>query len=392
MLSAPQHTPRRARHSESGSIVILTALVMVVVLGIVAFAVDASFLYTERNRMSAAADAAAKSAAIENQRGIVDLQPFADREVALHGFDPGVTTTVSVDRPSVGYVGVTLSRPTNTFFAKIINAAFETITLGARAVAGVAAPQNCVVTTHDLNLVNSATASLNGCDMAVGGNLRTDSAIGGTPTPGVSAGTCTGSCVDVATTDQPLPGDPLASLPSPGAAGYVGGVGCPGGIPAGPTNPLPGGCYTSIPDTVRNLQSDAAFQVSGPIAVNSTLSGSGVLLYLTGSGAIQATGNATLNLTAPTSGPYQGIALYGDPGATIDLSGVTQFTLDVGGVVYMPSADLNSTQRVTVSDIGGCMMLFFNNYYSSRGSITASTSTCLASYPQAKFLGVALAE
>ena len=52
---------------ERGSIVLLTALSMVVLLGMVALAVDGSYLYTELNRMSAAADAAAKSAALERR-------------------------------------------------------------------------------------------------------------------------------------------------------------------------------------------------------------------------------------------------------------------------------------------------------------------------------------
>src|SRR3954468_2140273 len=75
--------------SESGSILILTALAMIVLLGVVALAVDGSFMYTERNRMAAAADGAAKSAAFEVYLGNTDdtaLLAFAKREVSAHGF------------------------------------------------------------------------------------------------------------------------------------------------------------------------------------------------------------------------------------------------------------------------------------------------------------------
>lgn len=393
MLAEHRRMPREPFRSESGSIVILTALVMVVVLGIVAFAVDASFLYSERSRLSAAADAAAKAAAIENQRGVADLQPFADREVALHGFDPGGTTTVSVNRTAPGYVEVVVSKPINTFFARMINTAFDTITPAARAVAGLSSPQNCIVARGNFTLYGTALATLSGCDMAVGGTVTLDNAVGGSPPPGVSAsGGCVGSCDGVATTDQPMPGDPLQTLPSPGMSGYVSGIGCPGGIPAGPTNPLPGGCYTSIPDTVHTLQSDAAFEVSGPININGGLSGTGVLLYLTGGGFIRPIGRTTLSLTAQTFGPYEGIALYADPGATLDLSGGSRLTLNVGGVVYMPNSDVDSTGRLSIRAVGGCLLLYFNNFSSGRGSITPSADSCFRTFPDAAFLGVALAE
>ena len=77
---------RRRARSESGSIIILTALSMVLMLGILAFAIDTSLLYAERNRMAAAADAAAKSAAMEYLRkSTSDLQAFANREVLVNG-------------------------------------------------------------------------------------------------------------------------------------------------------------------------------------------------------------------------------------------------------------------------------------------------------------------
>jgi len=102
MICSRPHVRRHAFRSESGSIIILTALSMVVLLGIVALAVDASFMYTERNRMASAADAAAKSAAFENHRNpSSDLQAYANREVVQHGFDPDPagTTVVTVNRP-----------------------------------------------------------------------------------------------------------------------------------------------------------------------------------------------------------------------------------------------------------------------------------------------------
>src|SRR4051794_31019421 len=57
--------PRRktGRDSEHGSILVMTALTLVVLLGITALAIDVGFWYDLRNRMQGAADVAARSAA-----------------------------------------------------------------------------------------------------------------------------------------------------------------------------------------------------------------------------------------------------------------------------------------------------------------------------------------
>src|SRR5262245_588754 len=77
----------RAARDEKGSILILTALSLTVLLGIAALSVDASYMYDMRNKLSAAADAAAKSAAIEVHRGnSANIVKFAQHQVIAHGF------------------------------------------------------------------------------------------------------------------------------------------------------------------------------------------------------------------------------------------------------------------------------------------------------------------
>ena len=50
----------RPRRGERGQVIVLTALSMTMLLGIAALSVDAAFMYDKRNRLYAAADAAAK--------------------------------------------------------------------------------------------------------------------------------------------------------------------------------------------------------------------------------------------------------------------------------------------------------------------------------------------
>src|SRR4030095_9423847 len=93
---------------EKGQLLIITALGLVMLLGITAFSIDASFMYDKRNRLYASADAAAKSAAIEVHRyanpsatipPLTSLEKYADQQVSSHGLTPsrvGGTTSVVV--------------------------------------------------------------------------------------------------------------------------------------------------------------------------------------------------------------------------------------------------------------------------------------------------------
>jgi hypothetical protein len=72
-----------------------------------------------------------------------------------------------------------------------------------------------------------------------------------------------------------------------------------------------------------------------------TLTGSGVTIYLTNGAAFALYGGAMPNLSAPLSGPYNGVVFYEDPSDTssvsINSTGSGTFT----GIFYAPSALLS---------------------------------------------------
>src|SRR5439155_6366880 len=129
--------PLPHRSGEQGQILIIMSYSLVVILGIAALSIDASFMYEKRNRLHAAADAAAKSAAIEVHRqgpGVsqTTLETFADQQVAAHGFTStrlGGTTDVVINHPpsaasvfagNQNYVEAIVSESTDTFFARVL--------------------------------------------------------------------------------------------------------------------------------------------------------------------------------------------------------------------------------------------------------------------------------
>ncbi len=72
-------------------------------------------------------------------------------------------------------------------------------------------------------------------------------------------------------------------------------------------------------------------------ALSGTIVGTGVTIHMIG-GAFDLGGNADVNLEAPTSGPYEGIAVCQDPANSndFDMRGGSGFT--IRGTIYAPSA------------------------------------------------------
>jgi Flp pilus assembly protein TadG len=136
---------RYARNSEQGSILIMTALSLVILLGVTALAVDTSYMFDYRNRMAAAADAAALAGARAKKAGYTgtNLIRFAQNQAYLNGFQHGANNvSVSINNgPASGpfagntaYVEAIITRATPTFFARVLGRSSLTVT--ARAVAG----------------------------------------------------------------------------------------------------------------------------------------------------------------------------------------------------------------------------------------------------------------
>jgi hypothetical protein len=388
--------------NEDGQILVLTTVSMIALLGIMALSLDASFMFEKRNRLHAAADAAAKSAAIEIIRNpsvsLASLEKFADQQVIAHGLVParqGGTTSVVINHgPSSGtyagntnYVEAIVSESTSTFFASILG--WMSMTPLATAVAGAGNPGNCIIIKEDLSIGNTAL-NLNGCGVGVGGELygnNPNSRIIGTPTPPVGVtGTCSGTCGAMGTlaTGAPPPEDPLLGLAAPAMPG--------GGCSAGVAATLPPGCYTSIASTVTTLSGGGLYYVTGPVTIGNggSLSGTNMLLYLTGGGQIQASNNSQLHLTAQSSGLYSGIAIFQDVSNISNFTAGQNFLLDVLGAIYMPGADVDFPNALTFSS-STCTLFLAKSLTIRNGNGVISNSGCAGAFGNAAFLTASIA-
>jgi hypothetical protein len=162
----------------------------------------------------------------------------------------------------------------------------------------------------------------------------------------------------------PSVADPLMALTAPNPATYhlsnMGAVNLAGKS----TQTISPGIYTSITvsgQATLNLLPGIYVLAGGGLTVSgqATVNGPGVMIYNAGSnfvnngaaggtfGAINVSGQANLNLTPMTSGPYAGIVLFQSGYASqsgintqaLNLSG--QSVLPGGGLVYAPAAQVN---------------------------------------------------
>jgi Flp pilus assembly protein TadG len=405
-----------------GQILILTALSMTVLLGMAALSVDASFMYDKRNRLYAAADAAAKLAATEVHRRAATcdepatLQAFANEEVARHGFNPsGATSVVMNCPPSSGpyagnhtYVEALVSETTNTFFGNVLG--ILSATPGARAVAGMGPGANCIVTlggSPSLSIGSSSTISM-ACNVAAGGDITVDSSGSITGGSTDASGTCSGTgggCSNVAnlTINAPAPTDPLAGLfpvlANPGT--------CQSLLLTADTTIGPG-CYSRIRMDATGItltMTAGNYYINGPFttANNPTIIGTGVFLYLDGTaptgpcsdsplspaGCFDIGNSATVTLSAPTSGTYTAMLIWQASTDQLNASFMgNNPTYDMSGAMYFPNADV--TFRNGLSGTNDCTLFVTRSLSIDHG--TGSFSNTCSAYGGSPILAVSVAE
>jgi len=312
---------------------------------------------------------------------------------------------------STGYTEVIVNEPVPTLFMKILN--ISSIDVPARAVAGTGANNGCMwalsLSGTDVSLSGTGSINAPNCDIYDDSNASnalslsgvgsiTAKAIGivggysdtGTghitpnpPTTGIapaadplsltpptiSTGTCSSNCVmtnsgtsNVTVTLTPgtytsitnsgtgnLTVNTSSSTGSYIITGDVVSKGT-GTLTLGPGNWTIGGNLTNSGTGAVSLGA-GLYIVEGNLTLTGTGSqtGTSVTFYVEGSNTITGTGNTTL--TAPTSGPYDGVVIYEPSSDTqkLALSGTGGDNLQ--GIVYAPGAplSLSGTGSMSVS-------------------------------------------
>ena len=375
-------TLRRLLRNERGSMSVLIAIGLTVLLGFAALGVDVSLWLRARSNAQSAADAAANSAgaAAYQTNSTARILADVDAMAAANGFQNGMNgVTVTMNNPpkSGAYAGnasayeVIITAPQKVYLASALAGA-KAPTVTGRAVAALVFKNpgptfpTCILglsplaNNVDVTFNGGNTVTANGCEVEAdspssksvntngGGSIHSKAVR--------TVGGVTGGNIFV--TDNPGIWTNQASIPDPYANRQI-----PSMPPASGPNKWSG--------TVTNTGSGdpPVMTINGNVDVkgNTTLSpgiyiinngsfndqaqysvtGNGVTLILTSStpasdlGTFSVTGGATLNLTAPTHGPTAGMALWADknlPNKEDTFAGGS--TGGLVGAIYLPSHDV----------------------------------------------------
>jgi hypothetical protein len=381
---------------------ILTLLCLTCLLGFVGFAADVGTLFYAKRNLQIAADAAAIAGAAEMNYS--DMTSAADAAAAQNGVIIGTNGGgVAVNDPptegayhgQTGYVEAVVWQTEPTFFMKMFHITSQRV--AARAVATLGSSGGCIYTMDatgaDISITGNASMSLPNCGVVDDSSSSNALSLTGNATLtaqsiGVVGGTSETGNIHVSPT--PITGiapagNPLASLPNPTVPSS-----CPNSVnlTGNVTQTISPGCYSGISATGNISLTlnpglyivDGAF---GGFTGNVTLTGTGVTLYLLGS--TNLIGNVSLDLTAPTSGTYNGILMDQPSSNTQSLSLVGNSGSTLEGIIYAPGANVsftgNSSSNVYTDFVVGSLTLLgnagFNDYAAIAGNNTPLTAVKL---------------
>ncbi|WP_070999881.1 pilus assembly protein TadG-related protein [Methylobacterium sp. C1] len=372
---------------EEGGITLLSALTMPVMLGVGAFAVDLGVLRYNAMRLQIAADAGAVAGvrqlpdtakATQTAVSLANLNapPNAGQvtlasDVELVVYDASTKTyrTADANAPA-NAVRVTASRDEAHqnrvlgFFSRFAGSAGP-FSLSAHSIAIMAtdgdggAGTACLyaldpTNSDTLTIVGSTTVKLN-CAARAKSSAATAISSNGN----AAQMTATSICQTTSPSQSPRgyspaitkcgspTADPLANVAEPTPVNCKAGGTLNGTVTAG--------CFTGA-TTFRGSVTLAAgtYYFKGAsikINSNSTISGSGVTLFLDATSSLDIVGTPSISLTAPNNGALQGVVLFQSrsaTGASLSISGNSTVFLD--GILYAPATSVTFTGNGTTTN------------------------------------------
>jgi Putative Flp pilus-assembly TadE/G-like len=376
------------KDEESGQILLITAFCMVSLMGFLALAVDVGVLYHTRWQMQIAADAAATAAAVEYLHN-VQADGSYDQAAAItagtnaaaaNNLNDGNTMTATVNintnanspashkgcSGSTCFFEAVVSKPNPTIFYRAFFALWRggdggAFTVAARAVAGT--PGNatgCMFLTNSSGSVFQANGNYQinatGCGLyvnstsssAMTGNgakgrvsVASVSAVGSTS--GYTANFPSSTVLSGGVIPQTIPFNNIVP-PTP-----TGCVAPSGGKLTGTASP---GCYSGNVNIGTVTLSAGTYIFTGDVTINGAVTGHNVAFDITTGSFSVKPGNSTMDLTAPTSGIFNGVSIYMPSGnnSTISLQAGSA-TGSLSGFIVAPAATF------TMQDHGGSMTI-----------------------------------
>ncbi len=417
MIGLKGEPKRVKRQDEIGQTLILFALGLAVLLGMAAMTIDVGLAYVARRDMQNAADAAALAGAdflLEGQSSV--LAANVARDLALqNGYDNAaadVTVTINIPPTSGSHSGdsdfveVIIEHPVDFVLARALPTDKTSFDISARAVAGIdrtPKPYSIITLSQaacqamqfngqvNLTITDAGTLTNSECTVdafSTNGTINVDTSANDV----VGGWNITGQSGDVSLPpsraghyDDPLIGVPVP-MPTSGPVQT-----CPTyGGPPGTVILQPGVYNCTIDPTGQwGLQFEPGnYYITGGIVINGggdvtfgeglyflqgqgliitgngTVTGDDVTFYID-EGQVTLTGTSDTQLTAPTSGTYEGIVIFQNRSLTTTVNMSGDAISDGWGAVYAAGAQIH-----LVGNTGSTLHQFISDTFLMDGNST----------------------
>jgi hypothetical protein len=349
----------------------LVAVLMPVIVGVMALALDGGMLYLQRQQAQSTADAAALAGAYQLYNGS-NFSVAQSAAIAM-GTQNGFTISSSnVTSPQTGYIAVSVTGSTPRLFSALWGSGTMSVT--ANAVArGTAMPYSTaailVLATSGSAVTLSGTASVT----AVNGSIVVDStssaSILSSGSPSITAPELnlsgnieySGTNPNKATTTnygQTKTPDPLASIAAPSSSGMTVQSSSAISVSGTSSRTLNPGVYTggiTMSGSSSVTLNPGVYYINGGginMSGSSSITGNGVFIYNTGGGTINMSGTGNISLSPMTSGTYAGITIFQDRSNTSAATMSGGSNVNNSGTFYFPDSALTMSGSSGVGVIG----------------------------------------
>ncbi|HUF57615.1 MAG TPA: pilus assembly protein TadG-related protein [Thermohalobaculum sp.] len=375
--------------NDRGAAAIVLAVALPVMIGGMALGTEVGSWFMGQRELQQAADLAAHAAGVKLREGADEatMRDAALDVASASGFDGGTDTLTLLNPPDTGAfagdadsVAVRLLRDQPRYFTRIYSS--EPVDLNARAVVAVQGGATACLLALSTSASGAVTISgstevtFEGCDVASnssasdsflmsgGGSMLSTGCVNTVGGAQTTAGLTMTDCTSV-NANAPPAADPYADVAEPELTGTCQPSGSVKDKTLTPTENHPSGVpamrFCSGLDVRGSVTFDPGLYLieGGSFTINSNalVVGSGVTFYLGDGVEMKFNGSAQFSFSAPTSGPFSGLLIFGSRSATTaqhTVTGNAASTLD--GAIYTPASHLDFTGDFT-DDSGGCVQV-----------------------------------
>lgn len=376
----------------SGAVAVIAAIAFPIVIGGMGLGAETGYWYLTQRKLQHASDVAAHAGGARKRAG--DGKAEIDAAALNIARNTGLSAsrgTIVVNTPpasgakagSSDSVEVILTEVHPRLFSAVFSS--EPVTMRARAVASiVSGGKACVLALSPtasgaVTVAGSTQIDLKGCDVASNSNAPDSFLMSGSQAA-ISTG-CVQTVGEAVTTAQltlsqcpavkelaPIVRDPYASVEEPAVVGGCNAANVGAANKETTLDPMdnhPSGVLSMRFCNGLDIKGKVNFKPglyiieNGKFTINggdltstdlANLSAPGVTFYLRNA-SLNLGGNAVVNLSAPSSGPYAGILFFGsrtNAGATQVITGTSSSTLQ--GAIYTPGSDLQFSGNSSVTN------------------------------------------